>query len=161
MNHETIFTTHKKKRKRKWKHCLMKLFLHRLFRKLLKLLSLFTALKTFKNVFLILAASIGCKLMYVQSLTLRGCFHNHLLKVESFSALRENLILCLLGIWAWYVTSRLAWKPNGPVCSLHKCDVETRNLQCTNTENELYSEVSTTRQFKVLYREHKRHRDRI
>lgn len=36
--------------------------------------------------------------MYVQSLTLKGCFHNHLLKVESFSALRENLILCLLGI---------------------------------------------------------------
>ena len=34
-----------------------------------------------------------CRMMYVQSLTLEGCFHIHLLKVESFSELIENLIL--------------------------------------------------------------------
>ena len=32
-------------------------------------------------------------MMYVQSLTLEGCFHIYLLKVESFSVLIENPIL--------------------------------------------------------------------
>lgn len=36
----------------------------------------------------------------------------------------------------------LKTNPNpGPVCHLHKCDVETRSLQCTNTDNRLYIEV--------------------
>ena len=29
----------------------------------------------------------------------------------------------------------------GPIFNLHKCDMETWSLQCTNTENGLYSEV--------------------
>ena len=78
--------------------------------------------------------------MYVQSLKLEGCFHIHLLKVESFSELIENLIvrggptgmIC-------DITNSLEANP-GPVGNLHKYDVETWSLQCTNTEHWLYSE---------------------
>jgi len=81
------------------------------------------------------------RMMYVQSFTLEGCFHIYLLKVESFSDLIENLIfrggptsmIC-------DITTRLEAN-HGPVCNLHKWDV-TWSLQCTYTENGLYSEVA-------------------
>ncbi len=47
--------------------------------------------------------------MSVQSLTLQGCFHVHLLKVESFSALIEKPIL--MGGPTRFVTSLMVWKP--------------------------------------------------
>lgn len=64
----------------------------------------------------------------------------HLLKEESFSELTFNLSLTPGH------TSKILWHHNfranhGPVCNLHKCDVETCSLQCTNTVNELDSEV--------------------
>ena len=56
---------------------------------------------------------------------------------ESFSGLK-NLIL--KGRPMSDITTSLEVNP-GPVFNLHKCDVETHSLQCTNTENGLYSEA--------------------
>ena len=64
-------------------------------------------------------------MIYVQSLTLEGCFHIHLLKVESFSVLIEKQILRGRPMGTICdITNSLAANPS-PVCNLHKCDVET------------------------------------
>ena len=58
------------------------------------------------------------RIMYVKSLKLEGCFHIHLLKVESFSALIENTsMICEI------TTSFEVYC--SPVWNLGKCDVET------------------------------------
>lgn len=53
-----------------------------------------------------------CKMMYVQSLTLEGCFHTHLLKREGFSVLAFNLSLrrVLTSVHLHFMTSQLVWK---------------------------------------------------
>ena len=75
-------------------------------------------------------------MMYVQSFTLEGCF-----QVEIFFVLIENQILRSrpASIICDITTSFEA--NSGPIFNLHKCDVEAWGLQCTNTENELYSEA--------------------
>lgn len=65
----------------------------------------------------------GGRMMYVPSLTLRGCFHIHCWKCV-FSALIKNLEA-----------------GPGPIFGVHKCDVETSGLQCTNTGNEHRVEI--------------------
>ena len=74
----------------------------------------------------------------VKKKAVEGCFHIHLLKVESFSELIENLIvrggptgmIC-------DITNSLEANP-GPVGNLHKYDVETWS---TETKIGLFSEV--------------------
>ena len=64
-------------------------------------------------------------MMYVQSLTLEGCFHIQLLKVESFSVLTGNQILRGGPTRMIYdITTSLEANP-GPIFNIHKCDVET------------------------------------
>ena len=64
-------------------------------------------------------------MMYVQSLTLEGCFHIHLLKVERFTVITENQILRgVPTIMICDITNSLEANP-GPIFNLHKCDVET------------------------------------
>ena len=68
-------------------------------------------------------------------------FNIHLLKVESFSVLIENPVL-RGGSMSMICDIATGLEANpGPIFNFHKCDVETWGLQCTNTENELYSEV--------------------
>ena len=74
----------------------------------------------------------------------RVCFHIHLLKVESFPVLIENLILRgLLASMICDITTSLEDNPGQLWSSVqHKCDVETWVIQCINTENELGNEVN-------------------
>lgn len=50
-------------------------------------------------------------------------------KVSLLLTLNLNLTFCL-------------GASHGPVCNLHECDVETSNLQSTQTDNELFSQVA-------------------
>jgi len=64
-------------------------------------------------------------MMYVQSLTLEGCFHIRLLEVESFSVLIENLIL-RGGPMSTICDIPTSLEANpGPIFNLQKFDVET------------------------------------
>lgn len=54
-----------------------------------------------------------CRMIYKQNLTLEGCFHIYLLKVESSCGVIENPVVFFFKRWAYedeFVTSQLAWK---------------------------------------------------
>ena len=63
-------------------------------------------------------------MMYVQSLTLEGCFHIHLLKMESFSVFIENPILKGGPMSMICDVTKSLEASRGPVYNLKKCDVE-------------------------------------
>ncbi len=75
--------------------------------------------------FLFLQLNVGASLyrmIYVQSLTLEGCFRIHLLQVESFHVLTENPIL---RDGPTHMITNSLEANYGPIFNLQKCDVET------------------------------------
>ena len=77
------------------------------------------------------------KMIYVQSLTLKGCFYIYLLKLESFSALVENPFLRgALTRMICDITNSLK-ASTCPTVNLQMCDVEIWNLWCTYAEERL------------------------
>lgn len=93
---------------------------------------------------LFLQFSVGaslCRIMYVPVCENKAVY---LLKVSIFPVLIENLISRGRPASMIYDNNTNLEANPRPIFSINQCNVKARNLQCTYTENRLYSELGDT-----------------